>query len=50
MSFWLPIVHNGARVCGLRENRQLNLEMGKLGPLDDAPGVDLKPLFLRLSS
>lgn len=39
MSFWLPLVHNGARVFGLRDSRQLYLEMGKLGPLDDAPGT-----------
>lgn len=29
-------------MCGLKENRQLNLEMGKLGPLDDAPGNYVK--------
>ncbi len=37
MSFWMNFIFHGARVGGLRERRQLELEMGRLGHLDHCP-------------
>ncbi len=37
MPFWMNFVFQGARVGGLRDLRQLNLEIGRLGHLDNSP-------------
>ena len=37
MPFWMNFVFQGARVGGLRDFRQLDLEVGRLGHLDGSP-------------
>ena len=37
MPFWMNFIYQGARVGGLRERRQLDLEIGRLGHLDNCP-------------
>ena len=41
MPFWLNFIFRGARVGGLRERRQLDLETGRLGHLDNAPDSNM---------
>ena len=37
MPFWMNFVFQGTRVGGLGDARQLNLEFGRLGHIDDSP-------------
>ena len=47
MPFWMNFVFQGARVGGLRDLRQFDLEVGRLGHLDSSPDSSAGKLEIR---